>query len=96
MRVIGIRYSMRNGLVGTLCFLAGLMVAVKACFWYRKRNARHESSAVVFSRGVAEIVKTDKETDTGLLKETDESDRTNELRIDIPVRNFSSPRSNLD
>jgi hypothetical protein len=83
-------------LVGTLCVLLGLMVTVKACCWYKKRNARHESSAVVFSQGVAKIVKINKETNTGLLKESDVTDTTNGLQIDIPERNFSSPRSNLD
>ena len=90
-------------LVGTLCSGTALLVLVKICLWYKKRNVRNESMAVVFSQGAAEIVKADreivkadKETDTGLLKEAVETERSNELKIDIPVRNFSSPRSNLD
>ena len=71
-------------------------VIVKCWLWYRKKNTKKELRAVVFSQGTAEIVSKVDVTDSGLLKATEKTDRTDELRIVIPERSFSSPRSNLD
>jgi hypothetical protein len=83
-------------LVGTLCAVAVLIASVKLCKWYRKKRVNNEPSKVVFSQGVAEIVSNENETGAGLLKATNRTDRTDALKIDIPDRSFSSPRSNLD
>ena len=50
----------------------------------------------IISQGVVEIEGRGDDTESGLLTATDRSDRTDALRIDIPDRGFSSPRSNLN
>ena len=85
-------------LIGTLCVMVILLALVKTCSWYRKKHRTNEQRMVVFSQGVAEIVDKvkEQETDPGLLTTSETSNRTNELKIDIPDRSFSSPRSNLN
>ena len=85
-------------LIGTLSVVVILFAVVKTCSWYRKKHRTNDQKMVVFSQGVAEIVDKDKEqeTDPGLLTTSERTNKTNELKIDIPDKSFSSPRSNLN